>query len=314
MNNSIPTLSIFLLFLFSQSCTQSTTNTVDISGVWLLEFEESKSIEFTPDGYYYDSKLNNKNKENLSIGFRGLDKKVKQMNYGKLKYEFEYQDKEKVMVRIYGDKNQEDWRRKLYLLNDGENSLIECVMKGGAAIKDHIQVGQRYYRQGAQRSVRQSTDSLQLIIPEHFSKDHVYVAFNQNVKKSKSLQVNFDMEGAARVSFAGPMKIILDGQVSTYQKRAGNNKLIYTYQANDWKKLLLSLDDTLVSFRSVPIPLDSTILFASSRFNPSRDFVNDFFGEEIIGNVASFNYSTIRRELGFLGYTSLDYLKLRVEE
>ncbi len=289
---------IFCTVVLCSSCSNKKEETASkLVGKWYLELNTNDTIEFTAEGLYYDSKYNNKSEE-FKGKVQNLDGSIADVDYGRLRYrEISYSDNI-LIVSIYGEKNDLEFRRKGYVLDDGQNSLIEIVYKMGESIRDHIQFAQRYYHIERPPVHNNLNDSIVLFIPTDFEENNILVAFDQDVKEDTMNVIHVGPSNVVKVAFKEDMKIFLNGGVFAYVvDSTGKKKQLFTLQSNQWNKLLRGDID----ISRLPVPLDSVIVIASSRFNPSRRFVNEQFGESIEGNVATFNYTTLRKELGYRG-------------
>ena len=304
---------IFYVFAFILlSCTSSDNNTQRDSrsfvGTWNQVLDSTVIMEFTHDGYYYDSRYNKKS-DNFKLSIGKQDGTIVEENFGRLKYKIITQDNDILVASIYGENNGIEFRRKGYIFEKGQNGIIEIVYKMGEGLEDHIQYAVRYSKNGnIQNSLPNSQDSLILILPPHFDKELFYVAFDQNDKDSNVAIINEDRkiyiskDGVNRISLKEDMRVLLDGSVSSYlTKSQGSPIPLFTMQANEWKLLLEKSKNNGINKTEYPIPIDSMVIFSSCRFNPSRKFVNQLFKQTITGNVLGFRYSTIRDELGYLG-------------
>ena len=277
-------------------------------GTWYQVLDSTTTIEFTKDGYYYDSRYN-KHSDSLKVSIGKLDGTIKEENFGRLRYKEIGKEDEIRLLSIYGDKNDIEFKRKGYIIEEENQSLIEIVYKMGEGISEHIQYGVQYEKVGGEvGSIVKLKDSLILVLEENFDKELFLIAFNQRLEDSnvqnidKQRKVTISNKGYERINLKENLKVLLDGTVRSY-KMTDNDLLkpIYTVQANEWQTLIKHSISDGIQETTFPVPLDSTIIFSSCRFNPSRAFVNKTFKQEIFGNVLDFRYSTFREELGYLG-------------
>lgn len=306
---SILLCTFILIFMSCQSSENKEFATVNsFVGIWSQVLDSTVTMKFTEEGFYYDSRYN-KNSDDFKLGVGRLDGTRSEEDYGRLIYKIISKDENILIVSIYGEKNGVEFRRKGYLFEKGKNTFIEVVYKMGKGIEDHIQYAVRYVKNGHTFTASSKLqDSLVLILPHNFDKEFIFIAFDQNIEDEEVANIKNDRkihisnEGVNRISLREDMNVFLDGAVFSYltdDKGARNS--LYTLQANEWKLLLEQSKNNGIQKTEYPISIDSTVIFSSCSFNPDRKYVNKTFGQEMVGNILNFRYSSIRAELGYLG-------------
>ena len=125
--------------LMLMNCRSAEKKELDLFiGVWSQELDRSVTIEFTQDGYYYDSRYN-KHSVDLTIGIGKLDGSIKEENFGRLIYKVISKDENNLIVSIYGENNGVEFRRKGYIFEQDNNRFIEIIYKMGKGLEEHIQ-------------------------------------------------------------------------------------------------------------------------------------------------------------------------------
>jgi len=285
--------------------------TFPLIGQWVND--HNVDITFHEDGYFEDVKYRQEGNTGLVVLEENEAGKLVEVEYGKLKYEVVSWAGDSMRVNIVGEKDGRVWRRMKFVCENDQ--CIRAVFKG-AGLENHLQYAEVLRRPDYEGAAIMKSTHLKFIIPEDYHKSEFYVAFEQ-----EGIQIPFDQDslifevpqsGLIETTFRKYLKPIVFGNVSFEMKRNGkSNVKIPSMTLEQWTAMMENLKAPKEVKKALPFNLDEQIVLARSRFNPSREFVNEVFGKTMQGNVLDFRFTTIRQELKMLGYYHEFFLELK---
>ncbi len=297
---------LFIVFIFLTDCQVNKKNV--ITGVWVADYYPKIKLEFTKDGYFYEYDKNGKIEEILQLEEQD-NGSYEEFDYGKLIYNTTIIS-DSIFIDLVGENNDKLYSSRLYFIDD--NCLTEVLYKVGLGINNHIQKVSTYFKEGTKREYPSSKPSFTFILPKGFGENDIYIAFGQKngqilrEENSGIREVIVPRSGILKLQEIENVRSFAWGNIN-FVYEGMNNKEIDVFKNKDVQKLLAEsmIFDQKISVNS---HLDSVVVFAGSRFNPRRDFINEIFQEKIIGNTIHFEVVELKSKLKRFGI-GLDRIK-----